>query len=54
MMNLGQVSLISDLIAITVLCCEFCVGVVGTPLFYKFQGQNLLGGDQNLKIGREV
>ena len=39
----------SNLITIPVQCCEFSVGVVGTR-----QGRNLLGDDQNLKIGREV
>ena len=32
--NLGQVCLFSDLIAIPVQCREFCIGVVGTQLFF--------------------
>ena len=55
--NLDQVCLFSKLISVPVQCCEFCVGVVGiqlTALFYWFQSRNLLGNDQNLKLGREV
>ena len=52
--NLGQVCLFSDLITIPVQCCEFCVGVVGTQLFFTGFKVEIYWDDPNLKIGREV
>ena len=51
--NLGQVPLclFSNLITIPVQWCWFWVSVVGTALFYWFQGRNLLWDDQNFKRG---
>ena len=51
MTNLGQVRIFSNLINIPVQWCEFWVAVVGTALFYWFQGRNLLRDDQNFKRG---
>ena len=51
MANLGHLCLFSNLITIHIQWCDSWVSVVGTAFFYWFQGHNLLGNDQNFKMG---